>query len=447
MCVYVFSNMCRMSILSRADEHVRKSVFREVLKYTESTKLGLKVFHLQQLSQTGFRNLDLINDDPFIRLKKDLFVRESLIRLSPAQMVATCVALGKLGSTNKKEWTLLGDSLKGLCRNLSPSQIGVCLYAFSRTMYSWTLKHATVDLLCKALLRKSVDWTLIDMGWYLYFIRKTLGADETRYLPLIDQIAYRFNERLTKSTPRNIACIMSEFGYLKILPGHAIHRASNILGSKRQKIDPKTMTLLFASLAKLNVYKISLVNTLADHVIQQNKTYTNRQVVTVFYATAKLAIYHRKLTRLVCKHFQNLSKLTETDLAMLAYSFGRFRIRGHIWNHLLNIFNSNFLQYTPQTVSIFLGALSRVNTASDSRIRRLNLSPDETSYVDQAWLEKIDAFVIKNRAGFTDRQILNSIHSLCKMGYASKSDWRKLKLDPTLELVETQLKLIQEFRP
>ena len=445
------------SINRRADENIRKSVFREIEKYDSNTKLGLQVFHLQQLSLTSLKDFDMINNPLYMKLKQNLLARDSVSKLSPAQMVATCISLGKLGSSNRREWTVLADAVKAHAKKskptspsestigqaLSPSQVGLCLYAFTRTGNAWLFKQPTVELVVKHVLRKSVEWTPIDMGWYLYFMRER----KTQSVDLIDQIAYRFNERLSHMTSRNISCILHEFSRLKILPGHAINRACFYLQKKMNKIDPKTVTLLFAALARLRVYKIAFIHSLANHVSQNFTLYTPSQLCTIMHALAKLSVFNPPLVGLVIAKFQN-SFLGECDFALFAFSLGQFRIRHVIWEKLIIQFNRDLQSFNAQTVSIFLTALARVDDtakpgfAVDS-YKRVPYSFE--SLVHPVWLAHVLKHVRSTRSGYTDRQVLNSLHALAKLGAVSIGPLPKWKIKlPITPTVENQINFINK---
>ena len=417
----------------RIDEHVCNQVFKSIEMYDGRTKLGLKVFHLQRLSLTAFNDAAMSQSSSYRKLKSGLFDRSNMSQLSNAQLVAMCVGLGKLKSADTIEWSLLGDALKGSCKSsvhpLSSAQVSACLYSFAKSGNAYLLKDGVVDTLFKHTLKFSSDWSPVDMGWVLYFMRSCTraGARPRLLHRMLDQIAYRFNERLARCSVKNIACILHELSVLRLLPGHAIYRACHRLEVEKKKIDPKTMMLLFLSLARLRVYKLDLLYSLSNHVISNLDAYSPRQRTSILYALAKLGVRNSTLVEaLISQCESDLPELSEIDFALLAYSLGSLNIqnRAMLWKAMFDRFRGSIDMLSPQTIAMFVSALGKARF------------PVVTGH-----LSSIYVTLEANKAGFTDRQLLNSLNALASLGglmqKSPSRDFSNIQLSPN-KVVKTQ---------
>ena len=389
--------------IERRGEHIIKSTLKSVAKYDESTKPGMKVFHLQQLSDSSTDDSTLSRDPRYQELKNQIFTHDVMLKLSVGQMVATCVALGRLHGANKKEWSIIANALKGFCdsdkSSMTPSQICACLYWISKSGNSACVRDRILVSVFKLLLRDSNSWNGIDMGWLMFFLREKHKVDHAAWSRVVRQIAYRFNERLGQMSPKNISFIVYEFSRCHLLPGRAIQRALRFVDQKKSKLDPKTVTLLLMALGNLGVYRYDVVNSLANLVIgKQLERADFRTVATLGYAMAKLDIFHKNLTKAVMERLmrQPAADISNTDLGMLAYTFGRQGLVSNTseWSRLCEEIKPRIDGLPPQTVAAIVVGMGK------------------SGFVDEEILTKFRRFINKNKRAFSPRQLVNLGHSL-----------------------------------
>lgn len=325
-------------------------------------------------------------------------------QLSPAQFVATCAALGRLGSVDRKEWTVLCNALKAHCEStryrLSPSQVAVCLYSIGKSGNSVCVRDRVLVSAFKHLLQESNEWSPVDLGWLLYFMRKKDVVDHPVWERLLKQIVFRFNERMSQMSVKNIACILQELSIRQLLPAQAIHRALRVVDERGAQIDAKSASLLLAALARLGVYRSDFLFSFADRITGIHKV-SSRQATWILHSMAKLGVFHRPLLNTVLGRVNE--SLSDIDIVMTAHALGRLGIvsSGKELGVLCAQFEKRIKQMTPMSVSVFIGALGKVVMA------------------DPHFLAVCSRHVGRNELAFTPRQRISIMNSLATLGFDS----------------------------
>ena len=371
------------------------------------------MFHLQQLSQTTWTDAELSRDERYIALKGQIFSPDNMKALSPAQTVAACVALGKLGSKTRKEWTVVCNALKGTCEatnyRMSPSQVAVCLYWISKTGNAVCARDRLIETSFKHVLQDSNDWTPVDMGWLLYFMRVKAASDLPVWQRMVRQIAYRFNERLVHMSPRNVACILHEFSQLGLLPGKAIHRAIRVVDERKERMDGKTICLLLSAMAKLRIYKSDFVFELGSLLARKGgmlgdeKRMSMRQVSSVLYSFAKVDYAHLGVLSSVLRRIKTCDPavdMSDSDLTQLAYGLGRLGVVSCTdeWKVLATQATVRVRNLSPLNVSVIVSAMGKAG------------------FRDEALLASVVQMLRADCSGFTEQQLVNVLHGLANCG-------------------------------
>ena len=391
-----------------------------VSKYDEDTKLGLKVFHLQRISESESRDADLSSDERYLNLKRSIFARDNFKLLSTAQAVAVCVALGRLEGKNKKEWSMISDALKGFSdsetTSISPSQLCASLYWMARSGNSICMHDRGLNSVFKNLLRQSNDWSPLDMGWLLYFIRSRLNRESALWAQVLKQVAYRFNERLSQMSPKNISCLLHEFGRMDLLPAQAIHRALRVVDERKESMSMKSICLLLTALSRLKVYRSDFLMNFAPHVIQHIKSPSKssiRQVVTVVRSYAKLDTFHRGLCWASIERFtrEPRDRITDTDLAMMSHALGRLGIASTeaCWTYIASICRERIAVLSPLNMAVALSALGKVGVC------------------DPLLMTRAKDHIRRHHRGYSQRQIVNILNAYATLGL--DTDWMELPAD------------------
>jgi hypothetical protein len=395
---------------------VVKSTLKLVSKYDEATKLGLKVFHLQKLSETTIREQELLSDQRFILLKNSLFTFESFKQLSPSQTVAASVALGRLDGKDKKEWAIIADGLKVLCsgdlKDITASHLSVALYWAAKSGNSVCLYRRALECVFNQLLQSSNSWTPLDMGWLLFFLRSKPLASEEQRGRLMRQLAFRFNERLNRMTVRNVACILHEFSKLELLPARAIHRALRLIEGGKEDMDVKSTCLVLIALARLKVFRKDVPVALSSRLLQSglipNKKRTSiREVCTILYAMSKLGAPHKPLIESAFRRFmaEPTGNITDADLGMLAFAIGHFGIVscGPEWARIVSISKERVWSMSPLNLCTITCAVARAGLE------------------EVGFFNRVAEVVSKDQRSFTSRQLVNLVNAYATVGL--KTDW------------------------
>jgi hypothetical protein len=397
----------------------------------------LKVFHLQELSSGTLKDFELAKDPRYSVLKAQIFSREGMKQLSPSQMVAACVSLGRIQSKNIKEWTVMCNALKGNCDSenyeMTPTQIAACLFWIAKSGFSVCVKDRLIQTAFKKLLSKSNDWSAVDIGWVLYFMKKKISG---RNLPIwqrtLSQLVYRFNERISSMTPKNIVCIISELSGIKILPGKAIHRALRICEMNANNLDWRTILTLLRSMGSLEIFEPRLVHVLAEHIPKKTEPGL-RQAAQFVYCFARLDFFHSGIIRW---SFENLNeesrigKLSDIDIAHAAYGFGRLGIASckREWEVISKHVLSNLDRLSPLHFAMIVNAFGQVGLR------------------DSDTMGPIAGHFRSNMAAFTERQVVSILASLANCGITFQdilisssavnkyNEFRINKLSPSMDL-------------
>ena len=393
--------------LPRDQAHVVKSTLKLVSKYDETTKLGLKVFHLQRLSETTVRDHQLLHDERYVLLKKALFTIDSFKQLSIAQRIAASVSLGRLDGKDKKEWTIIANGLKAACLDIqggiSASQLSVSLYWIARSGNSVCIRDRALERVGSKLLQSSNSWTPLDMGWLMFFLRTKQSVSGDLEDRLIRQLAFRFNERLNQMTLRNVSCILHEFSKLELLPARAIHRALRRILDITQKVDAKSTCLLLMSLVRLKVFRDDALGALGSRliesgIIQNKKRSSIREVSTILYAFSKLGTLHKPLIESCLKRLMTepVDQITDADLGMMAFALGQFGIMscGSEWARIVSISKERIRSMSPLNLSTIVCAIARagVEDADFFRLVSEAVSKDQRSYTSRQLVNLVNAY-------------------------------------------------------
>lgn len=421
-----FTTSSSASRITRNGEYMIKSTLKMVSKYDEDTKLGLKVFHLQRISESQSRDADLSSDERYRNLKSSLFIRENFKQLSTAQAVAVCVALGRLEGKNKKEWSMISDALKGFSDShstpISPSQVCASLYWMARSGNSICMQDRALCSVFKNLLRQSNDWSPLDMGWLLYFIRSRSNRENSMWTQVLKQVAYRFNERLHQMSPKNISCLLHEFGRMDLLPAQAIHRALRVVDERKESMSMKSICLLLSALSRLKVYRSDFLMNFAPHVIQHINSPAKsslRQVVTAVHNYAKLDTFHRGLCLASVERFgrESRDRITDTDLAMMSHALGRLGIASTepFWTYITSIFLERVTVLSPLNMAVVISALGKVGVC------------------DPLLMTRAKDHIQRHHRGYSGGQIVNILNAYSTLGL--NTDWIDLPADGSKEAV------------
>lgn len=376
------------------------------------TKPGLKVFHLQRISGTKFEEFELLADERYLRLKSEIFSPDIMKSLSPAQIIAAAVSLGRLGGRDRRDWGLICNSVMKLAESsqyrLSPSEIGVALYAIARSGNCGSAKDRFLVPVLKRFLQESAEWSPIDMGWVLYFLRKKEVRDLPCWHRTTKQLAYRFNEHVVSMTPKQISCILSEFGYMKLLPGSAIQSALTTLESRRRKLDPKTTCLMLAALAKLKVYRSDFLFRIAPQVekmISDRNVTSVREVTSMMFSLSKLDWFNRGIVKTVCRRLlEERGIISNHDVSMIAYGLGRLGVGScsETWKAISSELAKRIDSMSPLHVSMVVASLGKVGYRDDDPL-----------------FERVVARVLSDIKGYTERQLVTVLNGLANCQYAS----------------------------
>lgn len=409
-------------------------------KYDEFTKPGLKVFHLQRISSTSYEESELMADDRYIKLKSEIFTPEKMKALSPAQIIAAAVSLGRLRGSHMKEWTVICNAIKNLSESsqyrISASQIGVTLYAIARSGNCGCAKDRFVVPVLKRFLQESNEWSPIDMGWVLYFLRRRESRSLASWHRTAGQLAYRFNERLGDMTGKQIACILSEFGYMKLSPNKAINGALTALESRKKKLDAKTMCLLLGSFAKLRIYRTDFLFKVSPEIlflISEPKKSTFRQVATILFHLSKLDWFNAAIVKAVLKRFDDSGEISDVDLAMIAYGLGRLGVGSctATWTRIARELSERLESMSALNVSVIVSSFGKVG------------------YADATLMESVLSHVRANIKAFTSRQTLTLLSGLmnCHMTHLSVPLPKNMQVDHVTEFQLNKLRLNYSVSP
>ena len=366
------------------------------------------MFHLQQLSQTSLSDSQLSKDTRYESLKAQVFKPDALKRLSASQVVASCVALGRLCGREKKEWSTLTNALKGFCDSessrISSSQLCGSLYWLAKTDNALCVRERVLVSIYKHLLRESNSWTPVDMGWLLFFMNHKHEVNHPIWSKVLNQLAYRFNERLTHMSVKNIACILHEFSRLELIPAMAIHRALRYSDKRLSEMDPKTSTILLLSLAKLGVYRTDFIHSMADAIAGRLLSrFDMRQISQTLYALAKLDTFHSSLIQGAVNRFvsEASDKVSDADLAMVAYSLGRLGVVANqeSWKRIQSLTIERRFDLSPLNICVVVLAIAKSGAK-----------------LDDGFLSHVSEMITANQRAFTPRQMTNLRYACSLLG-------------------------------
>ncbi len=258
---------------SRSSGYQLKSLVKQISKYDDDTKLSMKVYHFQELIRLCGVFREEASNSTLKDLRRDILNRDSLKLLSPAQITGIFRSLSQCIIADSADWALLCDALKHLSPRMTCAERAICLYTVAKTDRAYIIRDRIIETVLKDLLSESNSWTLLDMGMMLYFMRKCEKRDN---IPVWDkcllQIAYRFNERLDSTcSPRSIACILHEFGLLRLIPAKGIHRAcQKLLDTGLTNIDLNTLMLIVNALCNLQVREKRFLYHVTKHLVAKD---------------------------------------------------------------------------------------------------------------------------------------------------------------------------------
>jgi hypothetical protein len=315
--------------IDRSRKHSIKSILKQVDGYDDETKLSMKLYHFQELSRLCVGDDDSLRVDRLKSLQEDLLRRDTIRALSPTQVAALFLSLRACSMQENTEWSLICDALKGTSPRMSCGEVSSCLHALGKAGRTFVVRDRVLESVLGDLLRRSNEWSMSDIGKILYFMRKCKARDG---LPVWDktlyQLAYRFNERLSDtSTPSQIACILSEFSHMGLLPAKSIHRAcTKLLEHGFDRMDGKTITLLVMALTKLGVRKQDFVFPLTEFLAHGGlkRIRDPSSACKLLWGFGKLELVHPKLYSALLDHVGlSNDKLTLIDCRMVNWAISR----------------------------------------------------------------------------------------------------------------------------
>jgi hypothetical protein len=424
--------MTPVSMISRRSENLIRSTLKTVAKYDEDTKLGVKVYHLQQLADSHARDAVLSTDDRYIVLKSQVFNSESLSQLSLRQLIAASVALGRLESFSRREWTLMVRQVKERCRRritqFSPSQISAFLYWIAKSGNSCSVGDRAVVAIFKHLLRNSNLWSGSAIVRLLFFIRQRSAVEHPIFDKFVRQIAYRFNERLGNMSSKEICCALHELSRMKLFPGQTIHRALRLIGNDKFKLDAKTTSLLLVSLASFRVYRHDFLQRLALRITVSDlhrsiELFNMRNICMIGRSFAILGFFHRGLYDAIVNRFvmETEENIKDADLGMLAFTLGRFGVAdSEVWERLATLFSRRVDRMSPLNISIIMCAMARCGKV-----------------FEDVYTLASNRIAVDSRA-YTKRQLVNLSHAFAILGQPFRPE---LVVDPQTDVEAFQCNL------
>ena len=390
------------------------------------------------------KDSELSLNPQYLSLKSQIFEVGNLKKLSPSQMVAACVSLGRLKGNQIKEWTAVANALKANSERdssgLNASQIAVCLYWIAKSGYSVCVRDRIIEAAFKRLLAMSNDWSPFDIGWLLHFMRK---KGENVQLPIWErmllQLIYRFNERISQMSTKNIVCILSELSHMQIVPGKAILRALSKCDASMSSLDFKTIRTLVLSLGSLKLYEPRVINSLASCIPRHTEA-TIQQAAQILYGFALLDFFSRGILDWaldIMRKADSTGKLNPIDVAQIAYSLGRFGVGSckNEWDILIRYVLSNIDRLSPLNFAVFVNALGKIGYRESTHIGLLysHFEDNITEFTDQQF---VNIAASLSNCGRTYGQVEGRV-----VAPSSRNVYQLNKLSPLLELPIMKVKV------
>ncbi|KAF4676189.1 hypothetical protein FOL47_006580 [Perkinsus chesapeaki] len=378
----------------RENERIVRSTLKEVSEYDDNTKATLRIFHLQELSGTAFKDGDLRVDKRYLELRKG--VVKGIPDYNPSQLTAVALAAGRLKLNTPALWTPLlkkvvtyvESSFKKGSPDCEFSHSQLCLILFSAAKSKCPqVPEPKAHYLIRVMVHHPGLWNGTDMAWLLYFMRqrKLIPRDPRNqahhaWSKAYRYLAFHFNEKLSngKIPPKQMCVILHEFSKIGLLPTRAIHRMSNRVKREITSLDAKTLTLLAVALGRLKHPDVALLRAIGKTVSEPEKwaTISDKQMAMITYAYSRVNLRSIPFLRSVCDRLANMPeshRMQPLTVVTLAFSFATLGIRDkRAWkNCLIPRFRQKIKFHSPQHLAAMVNSMAKVGVWDDELAERI----------------------------------------------------------------------------
>ncbi|KAF4697097.1 hypothetical protein FOZ60_011770 [Perkinsus olseni] len=406
----------------RENERIVRSTLKEVSQYDDNTKVTLKIFHLQELSGTAFKDRDLRVDKRYLELRKG--VLKGIPDYNPSQLTAVALAAGKLKISSPALWTPLVRKVVTYVESsftkgnphceFSHSQLCLILYSAAKSKCP-QVPEDKAHYLIRVMVHHPGLWNGTDMAWLLYFMRqrKLIPRDPRNqahhaWSKAYRYIAFHYNEKLSngKIPPKQMCVVLHEFSKIGLLPTRAIHRMSNRVRREITSLDAKTLTLLATALGRLKHADVAMFRAIGRTVASPEiwATITDRQTAMLAYAYSRVNIRNLPFLRSLCDRLANMPethRLQPLTVITLAFSLATLGIRDkRAWKGcLIPKFRQKIKYHSPQHLAAMINSMAKVGVWDDELA------------------ERIAKRAIQVRRAFSTRQICNILNGFIASGH------------------------------
>ncbi|CEL93108.1 unnamed protein product [Vitrella brassicaformis CCMP3155] len=430
--------------ISRDEEKTVRTVLHQVGQYDATTKLSLKIYHLQQLTRTTFKASQLHKDERFTELVRS--VESGVANLSPAQLLALALSARKLHIRRPSLWTQVAYHLRRHCKSPSASLAGISLSQVCLSLHALARHRAKVrkihlnellrfvlserhllnehDIACVAYamrkyglkpsreaMHKASQWTRDRMQkrqrHEQYRLLRNFSEIESRqvlYSKVLRSLSRRLRDKLHFTSPKGVIATLFQFACLGYLPLVTVRRATQHLSGLLHTLDDQSVALLALSFAKWQLPNEALLKRLGKEVGGSAERFArldSHWLGILLYAYGRLSIRQNDLLRAAADRLRRAPQaFPRIALAQAAWALGRLGVRDvEAWEALGRTFRSR-LEYA--------GTLELANVAH---------AYGKVGLRDEATLDAIGDKAMDLESGFTCQQVANLLDGFILAGH------------------------------
>lgn len=365
---------------SRQEEHSIRSIIHQIGYYTDETKLGLQVYHLQELSKSSFKHFHFEKSDRYNELLD--FVMKKSNELTSAQLIATALSYRRLNIHQASYWKPLKKRFLHLFKvtreksQLDPKFVGISTsdlvyFANIATPHAKLTKSELQEIISMSS-RQSQHWGEYDITNMLSLMRKGRLSPNLRIMALTWEyfgekgmkevyerktnvpgpIAFQQKtwskalKSLVKESysqahsfsPATCSMILYEMSRLRWTSEPLCHRLLQQIKFRLNELNDQQLCMLAIGVNRHHIINNGFIKQLArTFALRVGRPYNSRTVATLALAFARMNSRNVEFIAALCKNIEhNALNFTFYELSIIIYALGHLGIR-HLptWEILL----------------------------------------------------------------------------------------------------------------
>eukprot|EP00400_MALV-I_sp_L67-5_P000309 gene309-1119_t len=409
----------------REDERKVKAALHAVSSYTDDTKLSLRAWHFQELSNCPpLCDWHLAMDSRYVELRNTLF--REMYALSNAQLVSFCMSAMRLKISWPGFWKKVSKAIlrriswnKNMTFSLSRFDTATILFAMAKGRALLRKDSTVVRNVLKFMLQESQEWSFKEMVFLTQFFNKYNMKPEDpahvidrKIAKVLTQVVWALNNKLHYSEAGDLVDIFWNFSCLDLMPSRCIYAGIRHIVKNAKDLDDGVLLQFCVILSRWQAQLNDKESLRRVARILLERPLTPDNVATLLTCFQKHNFRHVELLNELGNFVAQTppSHLSEKSTGCIAHSLGQLGIsRPAMWKPLFEKAAEQSSKWAPLTLSNFVYSAGRANAV-------FSLQQDGQQELAKETMSALSNAITETVTGFTSVMMVKALSGYILLG-------------------------------